>query len=315
MNNEVKLSKALIVAIALALIASYIQPLSILGLVVAVPYAIIGTIGNKKHYIVSIIVTFVVLMVSVDFMYAINISIFSVVPGFVIGILGKKNLLNDQDNKFEPIYGGTLVFVLCTIVFFFIAKNIFDINMIEEFVNIMSNTINSQLEVLKTSNPSIVEGIREEDIVNGIRNIIPTALFFQGMILAILIYCSEIFVLKRMKKTDLQLPRIRNFYLPGNAVLASFMLYMLVLFIELININLYTELIMVNLQLVFSFMFTIQGIAVCISYVSRWRTKGQSKNILFGALMLGITGFTGISFIGMLDSIIDFRKVRSYKST
>ena len=32
-------------------------------------------------------------------------------------------------------------------------------------------------------------------------------------------------------------------------------------------------------------------------------------------LILSVFGFMGISFVGMLDSIIDFRRVRSYKST
>lgn len=318
MNNKDRLSKPsgiVVLAVILALIAAYIPMLSILGLIVAVPYAIIGTVADRKYSIISVIVTFVVLMVGVSPIYSLNICILSAIPGLVIGNVAKMNMKNESSNKFEPIYAGTIIFVMCTIVFFFIAKSIFKIDMIEEFLSIMSEGIKSQMEIIKSVNSSMVEGIREEDIVNGIRNMIPTALFFQGMVLAFIIYSSEAFVLKRMSNVNLQLPRVREFYLPGNAVVTSFMLYMLVLFIELIGLNLYTELIMINLQMVFNFMFMIQGIAVCIYYISKMRREGPNKMIIFGGLMVFISGFMGVSFIGMLDSIIDFRKVRSYKST
>lgn len=318
MNNNNKLSKPagiVILGIVLALIAAYVPMLGLLGLVVAVPYAIIGTLADKKYYIMSVVVTFVVLMLSVSPMYAINICMLSAIPGLVIGNIAKNNMKNEDSNKFEPIYAGTIMFVISTIVFFFVAKYIFNVDLIEEFLTVMNESVKSQVELMQSINLSMGESIVPEDIVNSVRNMIPTALFFQGMVLALLTYCISAFTLKRMKKINFRLPKIKEFYLPGNAVVTSFMLYMLVLFIELIGLNLYTDLIMVNLQLVFNFMFMIQGIAICLYYISKMRREGPNKMMLFGGIMIFISGFMGISFVGMLDSIIDFRKVRSYKST
>lgn len=318
MNNNDKLSKPaglVILGIVLALIAAYVPMLGLLGLVVAVPYAIIGTLADKKFYIISIIVTFIVLILSVDPMYAINICVISAIPGLVIGRIVKNNMKNDDSNKFEPIYAGTIMFVVCTVVFFFVAKTIFKVDLIEEFMTIIGESVKLQIEFMKNINAGMVESIVPDDVVNSVRNMIPTALFFEGMLLALITYCVSSFILRRMKKIDLRLPKIKEFYLPGNAVVTSFMLYMLVLFIELIGLNLYTDLIMVNLQLVFNFMFMVQGIAICLYYISKMRREGPNKMILFGGIMIFISGFMGISFVGMLDSIIDFRKVRSYKST
>lgn len=318
MNNNDKLSKPaglVILGIVLALIAAYVPMLGLLGLVVAVPYAIIGTLADKKFYIISIIVTFIVLILSVDPMYAINICVISAIPGLVIGSIVKNNMKNDDSNKFEPIYAGTIMFVVCTVVFFFVAKTIFKVDLIEEFMTIIGESVKLQIEFMKNINAGMVESIVPDDVVNSVRNMIPTALFFEGMLLALITYCVSSFILRRMKKIDLRLPKIKEFYLPGNAVVTSFMLYMLVLFIELIGLNLYTDLIMVNLQLVFNFMFMVQGIAICLYYISKMRREGPNKMILFGGIMIFISGFMGISFVGMLDSIIDFRKVRSYKST
>ena len=144
---------------------------------------------------------------------------------------------------------------------------------------------------------------------------LPTMLFLQGMIVAFIIYSLEIFILKRVRIVNLELPKLLDFYLPGNAISVLFTLYIFVLFMDLINLNLHTDLIMMNLQLVFNFMFMLQGIAVSIYFFKKWIRSGSLKMIFMSALTLSIFGFMGISFVGMLDSIIDFRRVRSYKST
>lgn len=318
MNNKVKLSQASLVvslAIILSLISSYVPMLSVLAILVSVLYAIIGTLTDRKYSILSIVITFLILMLLVSPVYSASICILSAIPGLLIGNIAKTSLKENEYNKFQPIYGGTIIFVVCNIAFFFIAKEIFGINLIDEFVSIMGEAIRSQMNIINDSNLGIVEGIRIEDIISEVGNMIPTVLFFQGMILSFIIYYLEAFILRKMKNIDLQIPKFKDFYLPGNAVVSSFMLYILILFMDLIELNLYTELIMVNLQLVFNFMFTIVGIAIIFSYISKFRKEGPNKNVLLASIMLLVTGLMGISFLGMLDSIIDFRKVRNYKST
>ena len=162
---------------------------------------------------------------------------------------------------------------------------------------------------------SLKEGFNTSDIVNYINNMLPAILFLQGMIVTFIIYALETFVLRRIRVVNLRLPKFIDFYLPGNAVTASFTIYILVLFMDLIKVNLYTDLIMLNLQLVFNFMFMLQGISVSIYYLKKWIRGGSLKMIFMSLLILSVFGFMGISFVGMLDSIIDFRRVRSYKST
>ena len=91
----------------------------------------------------------------------------------------------------------------------------------------------------------------------------------------------------------------------------------MLLLIDLIKVHhLYTDSILLNLQLVFNFMFIIQGISVSVYFIEKWLKAVQLKMIFMGALLiLSVFGITGISFIGMVDSILDFRRVRAYKST
>ena len=120
-----------------------------------------------------------------------------------------------------------------------------------------------------------------QNITNTFRNIVPSMLFFRGMILSIIIYFIEVFTLKKMKYGDLSEIKFRNFYLPGNAIVTSFI---------------------------------IQGIAVSIYFIKKWIKEGIDGKLFIGAICVGIFGMTGVSFIGMIDSILDFRKVRVYKS-
>ena len=229
----------------------------------------------------------------------------SIVPGIFIGSAIRNNRKEDDFNKFDPIYIGTIVTMICVIVFFFIANIVFKTNILDDFMNILKESINVQVAIMENAGMSLKEGFNTSDIVNYINNMLPAILFLQGMIVTFIIYALETFVLRRIRVVNLRLPKFIDFYLPGNAVTASFTIYILVLFMDL----------MLNLQLVFNFMFMLQGISVSIYYLKKWIRGGSLKMIFMSLLILSVFGFMGISFVGMLDSIIDFRRVRSYKST
>lgn len=317
MNNKLRLAQASLIAalgILLCLITSYVPILSILSIAVPVPYAIIATLTDNKYSILSLIATFFILMFTVNPLYSVSVCIMSIVPGIFIGSALRNNK-KEGFNKFEPIYIGTIITMICVIVFFFIGNIVFKTNILEDFMNLVKESVNIQITIMENTGIDLKEGFKALDIVNYINNMLPTMLFLQGMIVAFIIYSLEIFILKRVRIVNLELPKLLDFYLPGNAISVLFTLYIFVLFMDLINLNLHTDLIMMNLQLVFNFMFMLQGIAVSIYFFKKWIRSGSLKMIFMSALTLSIFGFMGISFVGMLDSIIDFRRVRSYKST
>ena len=122
MNNRLRLTQASLIAtlgILLCLITVYVPMLSILSIAIPVPYAIIGTLTDNKYSILSLIVTF-----TVNPLYSVSLCIMSIVPGLFIGSAIRNNK-EDNFNKFEPIYIGTIVTMICVIVFFFIANIIF----------------------------------------------------------------------------------------------------------------------------------------------------------------------------------------------
>ncbi|MCC3870008.1 DUF2232 domain-containing protein [Terrisporobacter mayombei] len=315
MNKYLRLSRVLpivILAIILILISLNVPQLSLLLLLIPIPFALIGTLSNIKNNIISLIITFLALIFLNKPINAVDIFINSIVPGTIIGIIAKKVLSKQDSNKYEPIFVGSIVFILSIVVHYIISKYAFGVDILDEMIQVFNKSIEAQKSLLQSISNN--ELLNTENIIDTFRNIIPTILFFRGMILSIIVYFVEIYVLKKMKYGDLVEIKFRNFYLPGNAIVISFVLYLLMLGLSYIETPLYTDAIFLNLQMVFNFMFIIQGISVSIYFIKKWLKNGIDKKVFISAMCVGILGMTGISFIGMIDSILDFRNVRAYKS-
>ena len=241
MNNKLRLAQASLIAalgILLCLITAYVPILSILSIAVPVPYAIIATLTDNKYSILSLIATFFILMFTVNPLYSVSVCIMSIVPGIFIGSALRNNK-KEGFNKFEPIYIGTIITMICVIVFFFIGNIVFKTNILEDFMNLVKESVNIQITIMENTGIDLKEGFKALDIVNYINNMLPTMLFLQGMIVAFIIYSLEIFILKRVRIVNLELPKLLDFYLPGNAISVLFTLYIFVLFMDLINLNLH----------------------------------------------------------------------------
>ena len=315
MNEDLRLSKVLpivLLAIILILGSLYVPVLSLLLVLIPVPFALIGTLSNIKNNIISLVITFLILIFIIKPTYTMDIFINSVIPGMIIGIIAKKVLRDKASNKYEPIFAGTIVFILSIVVHFIISKYLFKIDILEQLLNSFNENVQAQKSILESATNSQL--LDTSNILNTFRNLIPSILFFRSMILSIVIYLVEVFTLKKMKYEDLSEIRFRNFYLPGNAILISFVLYLVIIILSNMKTPLYTDAIFLNLQMVFDFMFIVQGIAVCIYFIRKWIKQGINTKIVLGALCIGLFGVVSISFIGMVDSVLDFRKVRICKS-
>ena len=315
MNKNLRLSNVLpivILAIILILVSLNVPQLSLLLLILPIPFALIGTLSNLKNNIISLIIIFLSLVFLIKPIYTVDIFINSIVPGTIIGIVAKKVLTKQDSNKYEPIFVGSIVFILSIVVHYVISKYAFRIDILDEIIQILAEGIEAQKSLLQSTINN--ELLNTENIINTFKNMVPSILFFRSMISSIIIYLIEIYILKKLKYGDLDEIKFRNFYLPGNAIGISFVLYLLMLGLSYINTPLYTDAIFLNLQMVFNFMFIIQGISVSIYFIRKWLKNGAVKKVFIGAMCVGIFGITGVSFIGMIDSILDFRNVRAYKS-
>ena len=105
--------------------------------------------------------------------------------------------------------------------------------------------------------------------------------------------------------------KFSRFYLPGNAVLTSFILNILIMLLEILKTPLYTDLILMNLELIFYILFFIQGVSVAVFFGKKWLKSGQIIKFTMGVIAILVLGIMSISILGMIDTIFDFRRVKN----
>ncbi len=317
MNDRVKLTQAAIItalAVVLSLITVYVPFLGLLVFTIPVPYAIIATMTGGKYALISAVASFFIMMFTVDPIYSLSLTIINVLPGIAVGYMINKEK-EESEKSFKSIYIGTIAFMLSMIVFVGMSKLFLKMDLLAEITDMMKVSVETQLSIMKSANIAPKGDITVQDILSLMQNIIPAILFFYSIIASSITYYLEAFILRRIKKLNFNLPKFTEFYLPGNAVTTSLLLYFLVMGLDILKVPLHIDIIMLNLQLVFSMMFLVQGISVGIYFIREWRKKSTNKIIIFVIALFLISGSMVLSFIGMLDSVIDFRRVRSYKST
>ncbi|MGN1033811.1 MAG: DUF2232 domain-containing protein [Intestinibacter sp.] len=319
MNKKLTLPQTLLITlfcIVMILAILDIPGLSILTIGVSALFVVIATLSDNKGIFISIAVVILSLVFFINPVYIFEICLNCIIPGIIIGTITKKVLNYNVCNKFEPIFVGTIAFILGLIANYIVSKYLFNINMLEEFTSVIKEQLSTQIGAIQESVSTLTSApkITEESVIQTILNIMPLILFSRAIFLAIVTYFLAIFALKKIKKIDLKdLKEVKfsRFYLPGNAVLTSFVLYIVIMLLDMFNTPLYTDLILMNLEMIFYMLFLIQGVSVALFFSKRWFRDGQVIKAFMVVIAIALFGVMGISILGMVDSIFDFRKVKS----
>ena len=257
MNKKITLPQTIVITlftIIMILVAVNIPALSILTISVSSLFVVIAALSDTKGIFISFAMVILGLIFFIDPVYIFDICLNFVIPGIIIGIITRNILNYKEDNKYNPIFMGTIAFILGLIANYLVSKYLFNINMLEEFTSVMKTQLSTQISAIQESVSSLasVSNITEESIIQTVLNIMPLILFSRSIMLSILTYFLAIYTLKKIRKNDLKekLMQIKfsRFYLPGNAVLTSFILYILIMLLEILKTPLYTDLILMNLE-------------------------------------------------------------------
>lgn len=310
MDKKLKLPQtiiATILCIIMLTVVYYISGLSILIPIVSGLFVVIASLSDNKGRFVSCTISVILLSLVANVGIMFNYMLNCIIPSIVMGIVLDKSL-KSNGNKYESIFAGTIAFILGLMANYVIAKNLFNIDILEEFTTMLKEDIASQKEILEQVTGEAA--LDEEYMIQNILNIMPVILFCRGIISAILNYFIAIIMLKRVRKNEIEGIKFSKFYLPGNAVMISFIGYVFILLLEFMKAPLYTDLILMNLQAIFYILFFVQGIAVMIFYISRWLKNKSFFKFIMAFVSMVLFGIFGVSLIGMIDCVFDFRKVK-----
>lgn len=311
MNKKLTLPQTILITltcIAMVLAIFDVPGLAMLTPVVSAMFVVITMMSDSKGIFVSVVMVVLALIFFINPVYIFDVSLNCIMPSIVMGIIFKKALENNE-NKYEPIFSGIIAFILGIIANYVLLKYLFNVDMIKQFTDMLKDSLAGQMNLVQEIAGGDVE-LTEKALIESTLNMMPIILFSRAMILAIVNYFLAIFMLKRMMKVDLGEIKFSKIYLPGNAVMISFIAYVLILLLELVKAPLNTNLILLNVQAIFYILFFLQGISLLIFYLKKWLKEKSFMKFSLAFVSMGLFGIFGISLIGMVDTIFDFRKVK-----
>ncbi len=154
-----------------------------------------------------------------------------------------------------------------------------------------------------------VEVLSANEILDYLLMIIPGILIIQSLFIAVANYYLTSAALKRFNSDNFALPQFSTFRLPSNIALGIFIIFTLSYLTKYIegihHISLFT-----NVMLLFIFLFFLQGISVVSYLIKKANIPRVVRVILIGIILFISPLLTAISFVGLVDSIVDIRKLR-----
>lgn len=305
MNNKIELRYTLIISILAILLSIFSFNIPLLGLLVPCLYAVLST-TNSKSILIVLAINFL-FMFNVDSKELVKFFMLNILPGITVGNFVKRQTYDKNTDKLDPIYSSTILNMFYMIVLYLIFKSFFDLDLVKEFETMINDIVTLQFEIMKNSGFDISKESLSY-IGDMIINLLPCMMFFEAIILSCITYYLEMFLLAKIKYKNVSYPEFSKFSLPKNIITVYFSFYIIFIAMYLLKLDLYTELIAMNMQIIFNCLFTIQGVAVCIYYFVRWIKNKNIKRLIMLFLSLSLFGLVLVNLVGMIYSIRDFRK-------
>lgn len=302
-NKKALVEAALIAAITtiFAFSTMYLPLLSVLIVLIPVPFMILAYRHGIKYSILSFITFSLLIGIVTEILYA----------GFLLLIFGPMAIImgyyiNKNKEPYIVVGAGAIAAILSIFVAFQFVSNISGINIIDEITIVSQEIISTQVEALKNME---VDVLSADQILNYLLMIIPGILIIQSLFISIANYYLTVATLKRFNLNKVELPQFSTFRLPPNIVLGSFIIFILSYLTTYIE-GIYHVSLITNVTLLFIFLFFLQGISV-VSFLIKKTNIPKVVRIIVIAVILFISPLlTAISFIGLVDSVVDIRKLK-----
>jgi len=220
----------------------------------------------------------------------------------------------ERKSCYRGLFEGILSAVIIVTIAFMFSQIVTGVTIFERF-----NTILNNINMKEIYTPGMYElfGLNDldaselETAMNNIKEVMKVSLLGSIIIwTSIAAYFNFKLVSWLFRKTGKEvskLPPFKEFNLPKSAMLGSILIYFLSYLAANMGI-IDKNLIMYSIQMLFSFIFSIQGLAVLFFYGSMKRIPKIVVIIIAAILISTEIGKTVLFFIGLTDVAFDLRK-------
>lgn len=310
-NKGRKISEIILIIVIstiLMLLGMYYMPLIIF--LYPTLFIILGVKYGLKYNIISIIVSTFLVGLMTD-----TISGLIILLAFSPLSIALSYLIINRKKTLETMIISTLVTLVSFLIILGLTKNITGVSIVHQLDEFFTQVINTQIETLKDMQLSQYEILKAENILESafdyVLLVIPVLMMIFSLVTAYINCFISSIVLRKQGYGVVSIPRFSRFKLPSNILLGMGIMFIGVLLMKWLKVS-YYETVLLNIVGLASFMFFTQGLAVIDYKLKRRNVRIIFRIIilLFFVLVLPI-GSMILTFIGVLDAILDFRKLKN----
>ncbi|MCD5414108.1 MAG: YybS family protein [Clostridiales bacterium] len=280
------------------LVGAFVPFLSAFLVLLPVPFIFLGVRYRIRYSFLSIVLASLLQGILLGPVYAVFMLILLLPITVAMGIYIKKDK--------EPVVVvaiGTMASAVSTI---FVLQMIGGVDITTNLTEVMKEVLIHQQQMLLSMNLSAIE-IETDKMISYFVMMIPAILIIQAMVFAFANYYLCLTCLKRFGIKKKPIYEFSNFKLPKNIVFGSFIIFVLSFLTRYVE-GLYHEALIMNVVVIFVFVFFMQGIALINYYMKKAKLNKTARIFLTLVIILIAPIMTLTSFIGVLDSIFSLRK-------
>lgn len=271
-------------------------------------FIVLGVRNGVIYNIISLIISSLSIGIMIDIISGILVFL-----TFAPLSIGLNYIIKKRRKSFESIAISTIILLFSFLLVINIMGDMSGVDIINQIEDSFTQTLNSQIEMLKDMDLSAYEVLKIRDVlensVDYVILIIPAIIIIFSLIVAYLNYLISSLILRRLGYGIVSIPKFAKFKLPNNVLLGTGIMFLGAFIIKALELF-YYETILLNVTVIASFMFFTQGLSVIDYKLAKKKLRRIPRVfiILFFTIILPLGWL--ISFIGILDVIMDFRKLR-----
>lgn len=298
----------------------FVIGISVLFMLIAVYYApelmflypvffvVLGVKQGINYNILALLTSTLILGLIVGMVFAISILIAFAPLSIILSYT-----IERRRKSLEIISISTLFLFISFLLIIIIMRGMTGVNLINQLEDRFAQLLDSQMNALRNMDLSSYEMLKIgdglESIVRYTILIMPSIMIISSLAMAYLNYLISVLILRKFGYGIVSIPKFSKFQLPSNILLGTGIMFIGTFILKGLKLF-YYETILLNITVLVSFIFFVQGLSV-IDH--KFVEKGlpvilRIAIILFFAVLLPFGWI--ISILGLLDVIIDFRKLR-----
>ncbi len=317
MNNNDKIKKSIIESIVvISIMALYIvygiHFIPLLMLFIPLPFVVLGVRNGLYSNIISIIVASLIVGILLGFTSGASIILI-----FAPLSLALNYCINSRKNSTETILISTVAFFLSFLILMSFGGEISNLSLGKQLEESFTQILTMQIDMLKEMGMTNYEILETTNLLESAYKsfivLIPSLMGIFSLAISYANLFLSSMVLRKMGYSTVNPQKFSRFKLPNNIIPGIGIMILVAFIIKKLQIQ-YHEALLFNITFLVGFIFFIQGLAVLDFLLIKAKIRLVFRVLILSLNIFFIPMSSIIFFIGILDTILDIRKIRRQKS-